>query len=78
MRIEDLPSDAAIWATILLVAVGGAAVVGLAVVWVLTLPAAGERLSRANAVAMSRRILTIAAAVFAVAFLGGLVAGATQ
>jgi hypothetical protein len=78
MRLEDLSSDAAIWAAVLLVGVGGVAVISLAVVWILTLPAAGERLSRANAVALSRRILLIAVAAFAVAFVGGFIAGALQ
>jgi hypothetical protein len=78
MTAETLLSDVAIWATILVLAVGGGAAAGIVLVWALTLPVTGPRMSREDARAASARILRIAVVVFVAAFIGALVVGAFQ
>jgi hypothetical protein len=73
-----LLSDAALWAAILLIAIGGPAAVALAAVWVLTLPAAGRHISEPSARQTYRRIILAALGLFVVLFAGGLIAGAFQ
>jgi hypothetical protein len=78
MTAERLLSDAAIWATILFLAVGGGAAAAIALVWARTLPALGLRMSRDEARSASARILRIAVVVFVAAFFGAMVVGAFQ
>ena len=73
-----LLSDAARWATILFIAIGGASAGTAAVVWLLTLPATGRRIQPPTAGRIYRRIATAAVATFLVLFLGGMIAGAFQ
>jgi hypothetical protein len=70
--LTDVLSDAAIWGTILLIAVGGVAVASMVVVWVLT---ASGRLAEASARAAYSRILRVAVAVFVFAFVGAMIVG---
>jgi ABC-type amino acid transport system permease subunit len=72
VTVQTLTSDAVIWATILLVVVGVAA--GLTIAMVSVLGRLG-RSSPADARATSLRILRIAAVVYVAAFLGGLIVG---
>ena len=76
MTVQTLISDAIIWATILLVVVGGASGIGVAVISVLARP--GGRLSPEAARAAIRRIFGIAAVVYVGTFFGGLIVGAFQ
>jgi hypothetical protein len=78
MTAETLLSDAAIWATFLVIGVGSVAAASLAIVWALTLPLTGPRMSRDQARVGSGRILRIAAVAFVALFLGGLIVGAFQ
>ena len=76
MTVESLVSDAVIWATLLLLVVGGAALVMVAVVAVMGRP--GGRLSLEEARATIRRIVAVAVVVYGAAFLGGLIVGLLQ
>jgi hypothetical protein len=73
-----LLTDALIWATLLFIAIGGAAAVALGAVWMLTLPAAGGRISQETARRTYRRILWAAVGLFVVLFVGGGIAGLLQ
>jgi hypothetical protein len=76
VTVQTLISDAAIWATILLVVVGAAAGVSIAVVTVLGRP--GGRISPAAARATNLRIVRIAVVVYIAAFVGGMIVGMFQ
>ena len=76
MTVQSLVSDALIWATILLLIVGIAAGVSIAVVSVLGRP--GGRFSPAAAQATNLRILRIAIVVYVAAFIGGMIVGIFQ
>jgi hypothetical protein len=76
VTVQTLVSDSVIWATILLIVVGGAAVVSIAVVSVLGRP--GGRFSPQAARATRMRIVKVALVVYVAAFLGGLIIGRFQ
>jgi hypothetical protein len=76
VTLETLVSDAVIWATYLLIIVGGVALVSVVVVSLLGRP--GGRLSPAEARATSRRIVTVAVVVYVTAFFGGMIVGLFQ
>jgi hypothetical protein len=73
VTVETLVSDAVIWATYLLIIIGGVAGVSVVVVWLLARP--GGRWSPAEARAINGRIVRVAVLVFLVAFFGGGLAG---
>jgi hypothetical protein len=76
VTVETMVSDALIWATYLLIVVGGVAAVSIAVVSVLGRP--GGRFTPAAARATNRRILRIAVIVYVAAFIGGAIVGLFQ
>jgi hypothetical protein len=73
-----LSSDAVIWGSLLLIVVGAAAAVAMAVVWLLTLPAAGSRVSGKDARRTYARILSVAVVAYVALFISGMIAGAFQ
>ena len=76
MTVQTLVSDAVIWAVILLVVIGIAAGVSVAVVSVMGRP--GGRFSPAAARATNLRILRIAVVIYVAAFFGGMIVGMFQ
>jgi hypothetical protein len=76
VTVETMVSDAVIWATYLLIVIGGAALVTSVVVWVLG--QSGQRFTPATARVAIRRIVGIALVAFAVVFVAGAIVGLLQ
>jgi hypothetical protein len=76
VTVQTLVSDSVIWAAILLIVVGGAALVSLAVVSVMSRP--GGRFSPEAAQATRLRIVKLALVIYVAAFIGGLIVGLFQ
>jgi len=78
MTVDSVLSDAKIWAVLLFIAVGAGAVVATALVWVLTVPATGPRLTPVAARAATKRVLYAAVVIYIAAFVAGGIVGLLQ
>jgi hypothetical protein len=76
VTVETMVSDAVIWATYLLIVIGGAALVISVVIWILG--QSGQRFTPATARAAIRQVVGVAILAFAIVFVAGAIVGFLQ